>query len=214
MPPTTVHVAIAALIGAALLGKHFGLKSIVIVVLAAAVIDLDTIVDIWYPGLHRALFHNLVFPAIALAVLAWDVHLREESFVLNRWGEWGVRVWWVATLGVIVHILHDAFYNGANLFWPLHDQFYDLDGDLWLSNQEGIDQSFVDLGEDGDTERGTTEDVQYGTGVSPTDDPGIEEDIERRFPLAETGEHLFLTVVGYTVVAIKLWQVRRDRDDG
>lgn len=207
MPPTTVHMALVGLVGIALLGEHFDAKSIGIVLLTTALLDLDAVVDIWYTGLHRALFHNLLLPAVALGVLAWDVRLREESFVKRRWGDWGVRVWWVAVVGVVVHILHDALYNGANLFWPLHDQFYDLDGQLILSTHDGIVQTFVELAGEGDTERGTTDDTHYYTGVNPTAEE-TPENVDRRFPLAETGEHLLLTVVGFAAVAFKLWDER------
>lgn len=222
MPPTTVHIAIAGLIACALLDEHFDTRAILIVFAATAILDLDAVLGIYYPGLHRAALHNVWAVLIPLAVLIWDVKLRSNSYVLDRWGEYGFRVGWVTGVAVLFgHILWDAFHNGANLFWPLHDQFYDLSGHLFVSDRQGIVQTFVELGDDGDTVRGTTEDTEYWTAVDPADDPpSMAEDQdpdpddppERIAFLAETGEHFLVTVVGFGVVAFRLWQERIEGD--
>ncbi len=205
MPSTVVHVAFAGLIGTALLARHFDVKSIFIVMAVSAAIDLDTFIDIWIPGAHRAYFHNLVFPTLILLALWWDVRWREESYVKRKWGDWGVRVTWVSMVALIFgHILLDAFFNGVNLFWPLHDRFYDLSGELLISDQRGLVQTFID----GETAQGTVEETHYTTGVNPT--PGeTPEDVERRFPIAGTGERFVLTITGFAVVAMRLYEERR-----
>ena len=205
MPSTLVHVAFAGLIGTALLGRRFDAKGIAAVLLVAALIDLDTFVDVWATGLPRALFHNLVWPAVALALLAWDVRWRDRSAVRSRWGDRGVRVFWVAVVAATLgHTLHDAFVNGVNLLWPIHDRFYELEGRAFLSNQRGFVQTFVDL-EEGGTVGGTTENTHYYTGVNPS--PGEEPaDVERIFPLAYSGERLLIVIVGYLVVAARIWE--------
>lgn len=216
MPSTVVHVGLAGLMGIVLLGDEFDARAILVVLGATAAVDLDTLVGIWMPGLHRAALHNVWIVLVPGAMLLWDVFLREESFVLDRWGYYGYRVAWVTLLTVFVaHVLLDAFYNGVNLFWPVHDQFYDLSGRLVISTHDGIVQTFVEFesengaaGVDGDTARGTTEDTHYATGFDPTrEEP--PEDVERRFPIAESGELFVVSLAGYLCVAYRLFEEHR-----
>ena len=211
MPSTVVHVGLAALIGIALLDEHFDVKAIFVVMAVTALIDLDTLLGMVFEGTHRALFHNVFIVLAPLAVLYWDVRLREKSFVLSRWGEYGYRVGWVSLVALMfAHILLDAFYNGVNLFWPLHDQFYDLSGEVLISNQEGFVQTFVEFetGDDGtttvdeDTDRGTTNETHYRTGFDPG--PDAEPDTEREFPIAESGELFIVAVSGYVAAGYRI----------
>ncbi len=127
MPSVLVHVALAGLLGTALLGERFDTKAILAVMVVTAAIDLDTVIGIYVPGAHRALFHNVWLVLVPAAVLYWDGHLHSTSVVRARWGAYGTRVLWVILVTVLfAHVLLDAFYNGANLLWPLHDRFYDL----------------------------------------------------------------------------------------
>ncbi|MFC7209605.1 metal-dependent hydrolase [Natronoarchaeum sp. GCM10025321] len=205
MPSTVVHVALAGLIGTALLAQRFDARSIVLVMAVTAVIDLDTVIDIWIPGAHRAYFHNLVIPAAVLLALWWDVRWRETSYIKRRWGEWGVRVTWVSMVALVfAHVLLDAFFNGVNLFWPLHDRFYDLSGEFLLSDQRGVVQTFID----GETAEGTVEETHYTTGVNPTPEE-TPQNVERLFPIAGTGERFLLVISGFAVVAMRLIEERR-----
>ncbi|WIV66333.1 metal-dependent hydrolase [Natrialbaceae archaeon AArc-T1-2] len=216
MPSTVVHVALAGLMGAALLGEEFDTRAILVVMAATAIIDLDTLIGIYVPGTHRAALHNVWVVLIPGTFLLWDVTLRDESYVLRRWGAYGYRVAWVTLVTVLVaHILLDAFYNGVNLFWPLHDRFYDLSGKLAVTDQRGLVQTFVELeaGDDGatvadSTVRGTTEDTHYSTGFDPTrgETPG---DVERTFPIASSGELFVVTIAGYATVAYRIFEERR-----
>ena len=217
MPSTVVHVAVAGLIGTALLGEKFDTKAILIVMAASAVIDLDTLIGIYVPGTHRAALHNIWVVVIPGALLLWDVKLREQSYVIERWGDYGYRVAWVTLVAVLfAHILLDAFFNGVNLFWPLHDRFYDLSGKLIITDQRGIVQTFVELERSADgstavsesTTRGTTDDTHYSTGFDPTrDEP--PEDVERVFPIAGTGERFVLTLAGFGTVGYRILEDRR-----
>ncbi|MFP8891674.1 metal-dependent hydrolase [Natrialbaceae archaeon A-CW2] len=211
MPSTVVHVAVAGLIGVALLGDRFDAKAILVVMVAAAVIDLDTLIGIYFPGTHRAAFHNIWIVLVPAVLLVWDVKLRERSTVLERWGEYGYRVGWVTLVAVLFgHILLDAFYNGVNLFWPVYDRFFDLSGKMIITDQRGFVQTFIEFesGDDGtrvaeSTARGTTEDTHYSTGFDPSrDDP--PEDVERIFPIASSGELFIITVAGYLSVGYRL----------
>jgi len=202
MPSTLVHIAVAGLLGTALLGAAFDRRAILTVMAVAAVPDLDTLLGLWLPGAHRAYLHTLVFPAVLATVLWWDIALRSESTLRRRYGETGVRVAWVS-LGamVVAHSLYDGVVNGVNLFWPLQDRFYDLSGHLLYSTQRGLLQTFVDT----EMFRGTTANTHYYTGVDPN--RGAEpENVERIFHLIQSGERLLLTLAGFGVVMIRLWQ--------
>lgn len=204
MPSTLVHLAVAGLIGTALLGSYFDRRAILTVMAVGAIPDLDTLIGLWIPGAHRAYLHSIVLPTAVAVLLVWDVYWREESWVGSRWGEYGIRVAWVSLVAVVfAHSLYDGVVNGINLFWPLQDRFYDFSGELLLSSERGIIQTFVDLSPEGSTVKGTTENTHYITGVDPTrgEEP---ENVERIFHVFLSGERLLLTVVGFGVVGYRL----------
>jgi hypothetical protein len=96
----------------------------------------------------------------------------------------------------------DLFYNGVNLLFPLVDQFYDLSGRILLSNQRGLVQTVVEFEQ---TRPRTTGTVHYSTGIDPT--PGREpKNVERVFPVVDSGIQLLVTVTGFVVVAYRLRQ--------
>lgn len=212
MPSTVVHVGLAALIAAALLRDHFDTRSLVIVMATTAFLDIDTILGMWIEGGHRAILHNIWIPVVLTVLLAWDTRVRPQSILRARYGDWGVRTAWVSIVAItFAHILLDAFYNGVNLFWPLHDQFYDLSGHLWITDQRGLVQTFVTIEfVDGlpriseETAIGSTSDVHYRTGVDPG--PDADPDTERIFPIAESGELFIIAVTGYLVAGYRLFE--------
>jgi hypothetical protein len=54
----------------------------------------------------------------------------------------------------------------------------------------------------------TTENTHYSTGIDPQ--KGAEEDdVERLFPIAYTGERALLALTGYSVVGMRVWMERR-----
>jgi len=98
----------------------------------------------------------------------------------------------------------DLFTGGVNAFWPVHDQFYAVDGKIELSDHRGIVQTFLDL-ETGTTGPGTralgnTSEVHVGTGVVPD-----EGETERLFPVVRSGWHLLLLVTGTFVTAARFF---------
>jgi hypothetical protein len=210
VPSTLVHVALAGLLACALLGSAFGVRSLVVVLAAVVVVDLDVFVGLYVVGAHRAAFHTLVWPALGAVALTYDGLLRDSSALAARFGPTAPRVAWVTVAAVLfAGIGPDLVTNGANLFYPLHDQFYALDGELQLSNEEGIVQTFVE-----DAARGSTEETQYYTGVDP--DPaqggaepvGTQEAPERIFPLVESGLQLLMVVTAAVTVGVRLWDER------
>lgn len=209
MPSTVVHLALAGVVGVALLGEEFTPRALAVVLAAAALIDSDAFVGLVLPGAHRSLFHTLLLPVGLSGVVAYDSRFRgEASFLRRRWGDHGVRVAWVAVAGLTFGgIFPDLFTNGVNAFYPVHDTFYRLNGRLLVSSQRGLVQTFVELAPE--TPRPTTETLHYSTAVDPT--PGREPaNVERVFPVVMAGWQLMLVVVGGFVMGTRLWEFYRD----
>jgi hypothetical protein len=147
MPSLVVHVALAALLGAALLGRECDRRSLLVVAAVPVVPDLDAFAGFVLPGTHRALLHTLLIPLALAALLYYDTQVRESSWLADRYGPRGVHVAWVA---VVVYAVAgtgpDLFSDGgANPLYPLHDQFYEVSGELEYSTTRGWVQTFVDL---------------------------------------------------------------------
>ncbi|PSQ44106.1 hypothetical protein BRD17_04915 [Halobacteriales archaeon SW_7_68_16] len=58
MVSTLAHVALAGLVGVALLGRALSARSILVVLVAVALVDADAIVGWVFLGAHRAAFHS------------------------------------------------------------------------------------------------------------------------------------------------------------
>ena len=211
MPSTVFHVALAGLLGTVLLGDEFDARAIAVVMGATAFIDLDVFLGWYVIGAHRAAFHTLLLPAGAAALIYYDTRIRADSRILSRWGTYGSRVAWTAVAAVTVAgIGPDLTFNGVNLFYPLHDQFYAFDGELYYSTDRGIVQTFVDLEQ---SARGTTQETQFYTGVDPEPgsagaDAGGETSPERIFPVVANGDQLIVVVAGIVAVAGRLLERR------
>jgi hypothetical protein len=204
-------MALAALIAAALLEEAFGLRSLAVVLGVTVAADLDAFASLVVAGAHRSVLHNLLLPAL-LAVLLWyDAAVREESFLASRLGSHAPRVALVSVFALVAaHIALDMVTNGVNALYPLHDQFYVVDGKFVLSSKEGIVQTFVDLspetgGVPAPESIGNSSEVHLGTGVDPTAgaDP---ENVERIFPIVRSGWQALILVLGIVVPAVRLWE--------
>jgi hypothetical protein len=208
MPSTVVHLAIGGVVAAALLGAEFDRRSVAVVLAATAVPDVDTFAGLYLQGAHRALLHTLVLPAVVGTLLAWDRYGRERSALRARWGSRGVRVASVSLAALVFGgIAPDLMTNGVNALYPLHDQFVTIDGELLLSNQRGVVQTFVDLSPP-ETER-TTENTHYWTGVDPT--PGEDpENVERIFPVVRSGFQLLVVALGAFTLGARFWEEARN----
>jgi len=204
MPSTLVHLALGGLIAAALLEEAFDARALGVVLAATAVPDLDTFVGIALPGTHRAALHTVLVPAIAAVAVAYDLR-REDSWLRAR-GDRAVRVAWVAVAAyALAGIGPDLFFNGVNVLYPIHDQFYEVNGKVLVSNQRGLVQT---LWEGEASTRGTTNTTHYSTGVDPV--RGTEpENVERVFPVARGGLQVLLLVTGTAVTGARLWLARR-----
>ncbi|SEW27859.1 metal-dependent hydrolase [Halobacterium jilantaiense] len=204
MPSTVVHVAFGALVATALL-RAFDARALAAVCAFAALPDLDTFLGLWVPGGHRALLHTALLPLLLGVLVAWDAR-QADSWLRARFGDRGPHVAGVGVVALAVGgIAPDLMTNGVNVLYPVHDTFYAFDGDLQLSNQRGVVQTFVELsGEEADSVVGTTADVHYQTGVDVArgEDP---ENAERLFPVVSSGMQL-VVVAAAAVAVVGRWR--------
>ncbi|WP_299335500.1 metal-dependent hydrolase [Haloplanus sp.] len=213
MPSTVVHLAIGGVVAAALLGDEFDRRSVVVVLAATALPDLDTFAGLYLQGAHRALLHTLLLPFVAGALLAYDTRVRNVSWLRDRLGGRGVHVSWVAVAALLFGgVLPDLMTNGVNVFYPVYDRFLTVDGELLLSNQRGVVQTFVDLSpppeSSPDPEPSTTENTHYWTGVDPSrgDEP---ETVERIFPVVRSGFETLIVLLGAFTLGTRFREKRR-----
>ncbi|WP_254271067.1 hypothetical protein [Haloarcula marina] len=218
MPSLVVHYAFVGLLAATLLGAAFDRRSLLLSLVVVTIPDLDAFIALFSQYGHRTATTNLVIPAIVAGGLAVDLYVRDESYIRSRWGAYGVRVAWFCVLVYAVgHVLFDAVAGGANLLWPIHDEFYVIRGKLELSTQRGIVQTFVEWeteaaasgGSGGGASPslrslGNTSTVQMDTGVDPTPGQAEPENVDRIFPVARGGWQLFLLVFGTLATAARL----------
>lgn len=205
MPSTLVHLGIACLVAAALLGDAFRARTLAVVLLAVVVVDLDVFVGMVVVGAHRAAFHTLLLPALFGGLVTYDTRIREHSWLRHRLDGDASRTAWVTVVAVVFAAIGpDLMTNGANLLYPIHDQFYALDGRIQLSTERGLVQTFVEE----QTARGSTEDVQYYTGADPepesTGSEQGEPDVERTFMVVNSGMEALLVVLGGLTAAARL----------
>jgi len=210
VPSTLVHVAVGGLVGVGLLGAGFTRRRIGVVLFAAAVPDLDSVLTFAYPGAHRALLHSFLFPALLGALLLADAR-RDRPWLRRRFGPGAVPTAGVALAALVVGgILPDLFTNGVNALFPLHDAFYTVEGELLLSDRRGVVQTFVDLSPPEPAP--STDEVTYVTGVDPS--AGAEpEEVERVFPVVTSGFRLLIVLTSGFVVGFRSWQATPERDD-
>ncbi len=217
MPSTLVHMALAGLFGAALLGPELDRRGVAVLLGLCAFADLDAVLGLVVTGAHRAAFHTLLIPFTAAALLAYD-H-QTGGRLRTRYGGRGERLAWT---GVAVYafavIGPDLVWNGVNALYPVHDQFVALSGEIRVSDQRGLIQTFVDLSPPEQSEtgsgvdaavdsvsRGNTSETQYATGVNPSPGEPDEGPVERVFPVARDGLDLLLLVSGTVVTGARLW---------
>ena len=207
MPSTLVHVAVGGLVGAALLGDRFTPKAIAVVLVAAAIPDLDSFLAPVIGGAHRSALHTLLLPVLLGTVLYVDSRVLDRSRIRERWGTSAPYVAGVAIAALLAGgILPDLVTNGVNALWPLHDQFYTVDGELKLSTTEGLVQTFVDLSPAEPSRPSTTDNTRYSTGADPTPWQEREGPVERVFPVVTAGWQLMLVGLSAATVSVRSWQ--------
>ncbi len=225
MPSTVVHAGFALLLAAGLLKGAYDRKALAVVLLVIVIPEVDTLLGPVMPGAHRTVGHNFVIPAALGALLLYDTRIRDRSAFRDRFDDWGVRVAWVALFAhFFAHVFLDwAHLEGVNALWPLHDGFFRLEGELYLSTTEGLVQTFVDIDVDPETGdrtvdaggTGTTETVHVNNPVEPgaPDAMAPDEPVDRRFPIAQRGWRLYLVIVGVFAVVARRFQTDPPADD-
>jgi membrane-bound metal-dependent hydrolase YbcI (DUF457 family) len=216
VPSTVVHVALALLVAAGILGSAYDRRALLVVVAVAAFPDLDVFVGLVVESTHRAAFHTLLIPLGATAALYYDTRVRETSWLRERYDGWGVQVAWAAIAGFTFGAVGlDLFTpQGVNVLYPLYDQFVSFDGVAGYSSTRGFFQTFVELVDPSSNggggapsvdvgQRGSTQDVHVGSGVDPSkgEEPA---GVKRVFPIAYRGWHLTLIVASLLVTAVRL----------
>jgi len=222
MPSSVVHAGLAFVVAAGLLGSYYDRRALVFLVGVLMLPEADTLAGLVLEGAHRALLHNLLLPVLVGAVLYWDTS-REESWLRGRFGAYGVRLAWVGLfVHVFAHVALDWYHlAGVNLFYPLADRFYQLDGEVYISTADGFVQTFVDIGTESGGEGpnidvgqgGTTENTHVANPAQPSKDPEPGP-TDRRAPIAVQGWQLFLVVTGLVTVAAKRLQRSVPTDPG
>lgn len=208
MPSTLVHLAIGALLAAALLEDEFDARALGLVLAATAFPDLDTFLGLYVQGAHRAALHNLVVPLALAGLVVYDTRYREDPWLGTPRA---VRLAWLALAGyVFAGVAPDLFMNGVNVLFPFYDQFISLQGHVWYSDQRGLLQTIWETEQASGvgTQVGTTQTVHYATGVDPAPGPDPPE-AERIFPLFNSGLQLVLILLATAVSGERLRRARK-----
>jgi hypothetical protein len=211
MPSSVVHAGFAFLVGVGLLGTYYDRRALVVLVAVLMLPEADTLAGLVLEGAHRALLHTMLLPLVVGPLLYWDT-TREDSWLRDRVGAYGVRLAWVGLfVHVFAHVSLDWYHlEGVNLLYPVLDRFFKLDGEAYLSTAEGFVQTFVEVGTDPDTgstavdvgQGGTTRNTHVANPAQPATDPEPGP-TDRRAPVAVQGWQLFLVVAGLFSVAAK-----------
>ena len=225
MPSTLVHVSLALLLAAGLLGEEFDARSALVVAAVTVIPDLDVALEPVLSGAHRSVGHTFLLPAILFAALLWDSRRGTASALRRRYGARGVRVAFVAVFCLFgAAIVPDLVVGGVNALYPLHDTFYTVDGRLFYSTDRGWVQTFVDLSPDEPTERRTTGNFDFRTVLDAEPTLGVEQSdsggsgaggdggtqrVERLFPVAMTGFRAWLLPLSAFVTVTRLWRAHR-----
>ncbi|MFB6360965.1 MAG: metal-dependent hydrolase [Halobacteriales archaeon] len=222
MPSLVPHAGLALLVAIGLLGHYYSKRALALVLVVLVLPELDTVLGLVIDGAHRTLFHNLLLPGVLAILLTWDER-QGAGWVRRRFGATGVRLAWVALLvHTFTHVFLDwTHLEGVNLLWPLHDQFFKLEGELYLSSTDGLVQTFIDITTDPQTGERT---IEAGGGGSRTEtqvanpvQPGPEaqaDPAERRFLLVNQGWQLYLVFVGLFAVLARKLQDEVNTPDG
>lgn len=216
MTGTVVHMAFAGMIAAAFLGEAYDRKALAVVLAVTMAPDLDSFIALVSTAGHRTVLHNFVVPGIA-GLLLWADLRRDRSWLRRRWGPRGVRIAWVSIVAfVVAGVGLDMVSGWINPLWPIHDQFYTLEGKLVISDQRGIVQTFFETGGESGSipspePQGSSQEVNLSTGIDP-DPSGQKTDPERIFPVVRAGWQLVVLLTG-TAVTLARFRVSQSFSD-
>ena len=228
VPSTLVHVSLALLLAAGLLGEEFDGRSVLVVAAATALPDLDVALEPVLSGAHRSVGHTVLLPAVLSVALAVDIRRGPDSLVRRQYGDRGVTLAVTAVVCLFgAGIVPDLVVGGINALYPVHDAFYTVDGRLFYSTDRGWVQTFVELSPDDSEPRRTTSNFDFRTVLDAEPTLGVEqsgggggngggggpERTERLFPVAMTGFRAWLLPLAAFVTGSRLWRARRSAAD-
>lgn len=207
MPPTLLSVAVGVLVGIALLGAAFDSRSLAVVAVAAGVPDVDAALSALGVGATNATLHSIFVVLAVAGVLYYDTEQRDRSWLRSRYGWYGVRVAWVAlAASAVAGVGVDLFSTeSVALFYPLSDRYYALVGKFVLSTQEGIVQTYIEVG------NGWAVASPGTTATHHVDSWWHPESGERRLQLVESGWQAIIVVTAIAAIPAKLLVARGDR---
>ena len=221
VPSTLVHISLALLLAAGLLGSEFDGRAAAVVTAATALPDTDVAIEPVLSGAHRSVGHTFVLPAVLFAALAIDARRGPDSLLRRRYGNRGVILAFTAIVCLLgAGIVPDLVVGGVNAFYPIHDTFYTVDGRLFYSTDRGWVQTFVDLSPDDPEPQRTTSNFDFRTVLDAEPTLGVEESgdggggggdagqqrVERLFPVAMTGFRAWLLPLAALVTGMRLWR--------
>jgi len=224
VPSTLVHVSLALLLAAGVLGSDFDGRSALVIAAATVLPDLDVALEPLLSGAHRSVGHTLLFPALLFVGVAADVRRGPDSLLRRRYGDRGVTLAFTAVVCLFgAGIVPDLVVGGVNALYPIHDAFYTVDGRLFYSTDRGWVQTFVDLSPGETDPQRTTSNFDFRTVLDAEPTLGVENSgggggngggggsqrVERLFPVAMTGFRAWLLPVAAFVTGTRLWQARR-----
>jgi hypothetical protein len=211
MPPTLVTVAVGVLLGVVLLGAAFDRRSLAVVAVAAALPDLDALFVLGGVGLTNAAFHSVFIPVGAAMALYYDTRIRGRSWLVERYGAYGVRVAWVAVAAyAVAGIGLDAFSTETvALLYPISDRYYAILGRLVVSTQDGLVQTYVTLGDGG-----LEVESPGAVGTYVVESPLASRGGARRIRLVESGWQAVVVATAAAAAPAKHLIERADRSRG
>jgi hypothetical protein len=214
MPPTLVTVAVGVLLGVALLGAAFDRRSLALVAVVAALPDLDAVLSLWIRGATNAALHTVFIPLGAAVALYYDT-AREESWLRARYGWYGVRVAWVTVAVYAVAGIGMDLFNveSAAVLYPLSDRYFSVVGRLVLSTQEGVIQTYLEVGDGwlAAASSGTTETRHVPSWVNPTPGTDNPPDADRTVRIVDSGWQLVVVVAAAAAVPARFLVERGGR---
>lgn len=215
MPPTLVSLALGVLIGVALLGKAFDRRSLAIVAGAAVLPDLDAVLSLIIHGATNAVLHSIFIPIGIAGVLYLDTAIGDHSWLVEHTGWYGVRIAWVAVASYAFAGIGVDLFNveSVALFYPISDRYYAIVGQFVLSTQDGLIQTYIQLGNgwlDVATP-GTTQTYHIPTWINPTPGTGNPGGIDRRIRIIDRGWQLVLLAAAIVAAPSKYLVEQDDR---
>lgn len=212
MPPTLVHIAVGALIGVALLGAAYDRRSLGVVMIAAALPDLDAALSLLIHGATNAVLHSAFIPLGAATLLYWDTRRRPRSWLGDRTGWYGVRMAWVAIAAYAVAGIGLDLFNvdSVAVLYPVTTQYYAIVGQFYLSTQQGIIQTYIEVvnGSIHIASPGSMATYHVESWLNPTPGTGNPAGVERRVKLVESSWQLAVVVTGLVAGPAK-WYIER-----